>query len=534
MHKVIKLSKRIIVLLITLLFGIECFAAVVSDNDGAAFITKAEFDSLKNSFQSQINAFNSGIDAKIESSIASYLANVKIEKKESYKIIPGDLTSDVYVNFMNKYIKPEFRLPGLNYDLVTHIWYDVVQGDERYYVIFGNYRVQYNKDWGTNETNRKPLVKLKSGSEGGASNVYYWDGIANRYNETITSTNTKYLHYPTWVGSIDNAGYTHYLALVNPFSFSQYTGSNIINVNMLTNTSVKYTNSHGDNHTVSSWDSQKSIFQLAISLDEYDGAKKDHILISQFDGSTLWDCYNEEFVNYFKTSSFQSLTAKNLFDTVKSNTYKSEYGMFFAANRQHTDQYWVEKNMTWQTSDSETYIPSSGYIGALTASNLYLFKNKIKKTFRDSEWEIDPLTLEKGVPILAAKKDDKIEWDIKFDHVYCFNTTPNTSGTNYNDNQNEVDLYFSYVPFTNGVTTGSAALDNGNLVKFKEGDVEKNFFTTTNRKGKIEFKMKKDSIVYMKAVPHWNSSASYNGLSDWWDLYLNIDGDNGIFKVVYE
>ena len=62
MHKVIKLSKRIIVLLITLLFGIECFAAVVSDNDGAAFITKAEFDSLKNSFQSQINAFNSGID----------------------------------------------------------------------------------------------------------------------------------------------------------------------------------------------------------------------------------------------------------------------------------------------------------------------------------------------------------------------------------------------------------------------------------------------------------------------------------------
>ena len=90
------------------------------------------------------------------------------------------------------------------------------------------------------------------------------------------------------------------------------------------------------------------------------------------------------------------------------------------------------------------------------------------------------------------------------------------------------------MPFTNGVTTGSAALDNGNLVKFKEGDVEKNFFTTTNRKGKIEFKMKKDSIVYMKAVPHWNSSASYNGLSDWWDLYLNIDGDNGTFKVVYE
>ena len=38
-------------------------AAVVADNDGSAFITKAEFDSLKNNFQSQIDAYNSNIDS---------------------------------------------------------------------------------------------------------------------------------------------------------------------------------------------------------------------------------------------------------------------------------------------------------------------------------------------------------------------------------------------------------------------------------------------------------------------------------------
>lgn len=53
------------------------FAAVVSDNDGSAFITKAEFDSLNNAFQSQLNQFNTQIDSKIDTAIAGYLSGVK-------------------------------------------------------------------------------------------------------------------------------------------------------------------------------------------------------------------------------------------------------------------------------------------------------------------------------------------------------------------------------------------------------------------------------------------------------------------------
>ena len=56
------------------------FAAAVSDNDGSAFITKAEFDSLKNTFQSQIDSFNTQIDSKIDSAISSYLAGIKVDK----------------------------------------------------------------------------------------------------------------------------------------------------------------------------------------------------------------------------------------------------------------------------------------------------------------------------------------------------------------------------------------------------------------------------------------------------------------------
>lgn len=62
----------------TLALTLTTYSAVVSDNDGSAFITKAEFDSLKNNFQSQIDGFNSNIDGKIDSAIAAYLTGIKI------------------------------------------------------------------------------------------------------------------------------------------------------------------------------------------------------------------------------------------------------------------------------------------------------------------------------------------------------------------------------------------------------------------------------------------------------------------------
>ena len=76
-----KFQKRLISLWLVLFLCIENFAAVVSDNDGSAFITKAEFDSLKNDFQSQIDQYNISIDSKIDGAIAAYLAGIKVDNK---------------------------------------------------------------------------------------------------------------------------------------------------------------------------------------------------------------------------------------------------------------------------------------------------------------------------------------------------------------------------------------------------------------------------------------------------------------------
>ena len=71
------MGKRSLCIIFALILSMNSFGAAVSDNDGSAFITKAEFDSLKNNFQNQLNQYNSNIDNKINAAIASYVAGVK-------------------------------------------------------------------------------------------------------------------------------------------------------------------------------------------------------------------------------------------------------------------------------------------------------------------------------------------------------------------------------------------------------------------------------------------------------------------------
>ena len=80
-----KKLKIVSIVLLVLLVNSSINAAVVSDNDGASFITKAEFDSAKNSFQATINDFNTSIDDKISNAISAYIAGAKQSKQTDVK-----------------------------------------------------------------------------------------------------------------------------------------------------------------------------------------------------------------------------------------------------------------------------------------------------------------------------------------------------------------------------------------------------------------------------------------------------------------
>ena len=98
-----KIFKKTVCVIFALLLSFNSFAAAVSDNDGSAFITKSEFDSLKNNFQAQIDRYNTSIDMKIDSAIASYLSGIRAVASEPSKVLVDNYSDMMWVGDYNIY-----------------------------------------------------------------------------------------------------------------------------------------------------------------------------------------------------------------------------------------------------------------------------------------------------------------------------------------------------------------------------------------------------------------------------------------------
>ncbi len=127
MKKSTRIVKRLLALFLVVLMSIESIAAVVGDNDGSAFITKAEFDSLKNDFQSQIDQYNTSIDSKIDGAIASYLAGITMAKTMSLE--------PAVTNYNSVYWTDTLLIKWLRKD-----WYDSSTGGRAANSVADSYR----------------------------------------------------------------------------------------------------------------------------------------------------------------------------------------------------------------------------------------------------------------------------------------------------------------------------------------------------------------------------------------------------------
>ena len=137
MRKSVKRIKNIIALLLVIFSVVETFAVAVSDNDGSAFITKAEFDSLKNDFQTQIDQYNTTIDSKIDNAIASYLSGVKVEQERQMDSIIYRSNTYKDVIFSNNWTVP-FTAIGDKCTVASFLWsiwnFTVLSGS--YYTLY--------------------------------------------------------------------------------------------------------------------------------------------------------------------------------------------------------------------------------------------------------------------------------------------------------------------------------------------------------------------------------------------------------------
>lgn len=177
-----KSCKKIAILLI-LSLKINSLAAVVSDNDGSAFITKAEFDALKSDFNSQIINYENSIDGKIDGAIAQYLSGIRLttrteenlEKVSSVFEYPLELYMDnteINVNNYNSWTYDTCWKPDYNF-----IW-TFQRGSN-----FGMKRLQY-------DDNSKKNNKLKWFYKGSVSGENY--KITNQLNDYKITLNGSF------------------------------------------------------------------------------------------------------------------------------------------------------------------------------------------------------------------------------------------------------------------------------------------------------------------------------------------------------
>ena len=104
MRKIMKNCVFKIIISYLVIVASICNAAIVSDNDGSAFVTKAEFESLKENFADQILNYNFSIDNKIDGAIATYLAGARLdqEPKNLYdEYVKYTTVNPLFVNSIN-------------------------------------------------------------------------------------------------------------------------------------------------------------------------------------------------------------------------------------------------------------------------------------------------------------------------------------------------------------------------------------------------------------------------------------------------
>ena len=185
---------KVFSVLLICIYNLCANATVVSDNDGAAFITKAEFDSLKNEFQVMIDSYNSQIDAKIDAAIASYLAGLSIKTKLNENFIGKSHGTRQFVN--------TFSLAN------TNQLGDYVEGISAIQVSGSNNDTKYKNN--TNTYTNSFYVSLDTGRAAGPYKVskgtnkdmllYLNDSNWNK-NYKVASSQIQSIPYTSWSGN---------------------------------------------------------------------------------------------------------------------------------------------------------------------------------------------------------------------------------------------------------------------------------------------------------------------------------------------
>ena len=532
-----KKLKKALVSFVTIVLCFNNFAAIVSDNDGSAFVTKSEFEAMKEEFAAQVDNYNSSIDGKIDGAISAYLAGIKLERK-----VPKDVINSTWKNVtaVNGALDNSFKVP--TFDLMFAIasqqvqneWGKVLTTKDAVGQVFikANYQIvqtKYTEDWSKTKNCYRNLVTA-TGADPNNMGDLIWAGQALRYNEkwSIVRIINALDNTISW-GWLDQPSVKSYDCTIRDLTTLRASGyitdwddikETAWPISYLWNVYAKGSTTIENTYTYTFKNSQlKDVFSTSIVLDADPNAKNattryDHVIAH--DKESEWRVSNTAWPNYINAVSETDITASKLLSAGTANQKARTLGIAFPPARQEQWGLGLSLNATLTTLNNDQ-TPNLGMLPSkIKAKTIYQDNDKRdidtgkKKIYKDRP------TLEHGLQLLAAEEGAVIEWTPVFDYTHVHNGT-----TTYKDNGHNVDVYFSIGPFKDGVSTDNPLKisDDDNL------DTTKDSVTTKDGKVKVKFKMPSNGLIYVKWIPH--NAGTY--LDKDWIVNLKLESCNTYF-----
>lgn len=164
---------------------------------------KAEFDSLKNDFQTQIDQYNSNIDSKIDGAIASYLAGITVGKQSTLLNCSGIIEYPLTLRHLGPYAGNDvIDIKTLNN--AARLWtddYDIELNNQRHAVsAFVRQTIKKN-----------PNNRIKNFYNGFQNGSYFQiDDMWNNYN-VLGILNSNYHHFSDPAGPWEYWGWNIFM-----------------------------------------------------------------------------------------------------------------------------------------------------------------------------------------------------------------------------------------------------------------------------------------------------------------------------------
>lgn len=455
-------------MLATLLICNYSNAAAVADNDGAAFITKAEFDSLKNIFQSQLDKYNSSVDNKIDSAIAGYIEGVKVAKKTKEKDLLSSL-SQIY------YFDKNYKIPP------TKI------GD-------------YGKFWGKIAV----LLDRTNGGDGNnVCNMEYNGGTVSRDNTqwvTVGSSTNKSTFYmflkdDTYPGKVDTA----YVMESQPFTMYSITGAHSAWPQCNNVTGIKKPgNWDGTKGTLTEWGS----WATSVAVDAWSGVTSVYdmayasITVSSVDSTeTTWDKNSLPGGTAFTDRKLHSIELKDL--NLIGNQRSTRYDM--------SNQCTQGPHVSYRKNTSSGMQGGTQNVSHLSWLGFYLYDHKYVDTYYTRDINLQDVssvvssftTYGDGLPIFKSSQDGKVKFVLNTGALIGTWDNPGFEISRYKFGNRDI----STNPFSTFPATAQCTITERGV-------------SGANNKYELEFDVEKDTIYWISAKPDNNNK-----------VYLKIEGD---------